>query len=79
MVWDRVHLVLQHLGVECGDVERLHSVGQASRQHSIHVHTTATTEQIYDMYLPLVIAHIMYQPCVLVLVVADIIDASGCK
>ena len=41
VVWNGVHLVLQHLGMECGDVERLHGVGQAPRQYSIHVHTTA--------------------------------------
>ena len=38
---DGVHLVLQHLGMQGGDVERLHSVWQAASEHGIHVNTTA--------------------------------------
>ena len=49
VVWNWVHLVLQHLGMECGDVERLHSIWQASSQHSIHVHTTAAKEQTWSV------------------------------
>ena len=41
VLWNRVHLVLQHFSMKSRDVEWLHSVRQAASQHCIHVHTTA--------------------------------------
>lgn len=36
-----IHLVLQHLGMQSGDVEWLHGVRQAASEHGIHVHPSA--------------------------------------
>ena len=39
MIWNRVHLGLQHLVVQRFDVERFNSERQVSGQHRVHVHS----------------------------------------
>ena len=43
--WDGVHPVFQHLGVQGCDVEWLHCVGQAARQHGVHVDPSVGEER----------------------------------